>query len=106
MSDIKYTNHARKQMLYRDISWPTIEAVALCGDVLEEQADGVRKMGACGIVVVLDGNLVVTVYRDSAQEPRYQRSNKPRGRREFKPRYLRGRLVNVDLTNYYLRMAR
>lgn len=105
MSDLNYTNHARKQMIARDISWPTIEAVALSGEVIGEQANGVRKMHAFGIVVVLDHQLVVTVYRDSKQAPKSSRNAKPWRREEFKASWLRGRKVNVRLTNYYLGMV-
>lgn len=105
MSDLKYTNHAREQMIARDISWPTIEDVALSGEVIDEQANGVRKMHAFGIVVVLDHQLVVTVYRDSKQAPKPGKSAKPRRREEFKASWLRGRKVNVKLTKYYLGMV-
>ena len=100
-----YTEHLYHRMITRDIGWPTIEAVARSGEVVEEGSDGVRKLELCGFVVVMDGEKLVTVYRDRETEkkPRVRRK-KPR-REEFKADWIRGRRVNVRLTNYYMGMV-
>ena len=55
-----YTEHLYDRMITREIGWPTIEAVARSGEVVEEQPDGVRKLELCGFIVVMDGEKLVT----------------------------------------------
>lgn len=103
METLLYTSHLYERMICRDIGWPTIEAVARSGEVVEEQSDGVRKIKLCGFVVVMDGEKLVTVYREEATAPKPKR--KKEKREVFKANWLRGRKVNVRLTNYYLGMV-
>ena len=100
-----YTSHLYERMIDREIGWPTIEAVARSGEVVEEHPDGVRKLELCGFIVVMDGEKLVTVYRDSGSEPKPKPKRKKPRREEFKADWIRGRRVNVRLTNYYLGMA-
>jgi len=103
--EIKYTNHAFEQMTRRDIGRATVEAVIMSGEIIRVDERGVRKMSSFGIVVVLDGNLVVTTYRDTDQDPKCRHKRKPRGREEYKPSFLRGKMINERLINHYLRIA-
>ena len=100
-----YTEHLYDRMITREIGWPTIEAVARSGEVVEEQPDGVRKLELCGFIVVMDGEKLVTVYRDREAEPKPRPKRKKPRREEFKADWIRGRRVNVRLTNYYLGMV-
>ena len=100
-----YTSHLYDRMIDREIGWPTIEAVARSGEVVEEHPDGVRKLELCGFIVVMDGEKLVTVYRDREAEPKPRVKRKKPRREEFKPDFLRGRLVNVKLTKYFLGMV-
>ena len=100
-----YTEHLYHRMITRDIGWQTIEAVARSGEVVEEQPDGVRKLELCGFIVVMDGEKLVTVYRDREDEPKPRVKRKKPRREEFKADFLRGRLVNVKLTKYYMGMV-
>ena len=72
---------------------------------VEEHPDGVRKLELFGFVVVMDGEKLVTVYRDREAEPKPRPKRKKPRREEFKPDFLRGRMVNVRLTKYYLGMV-
>lgn len=100
-----YTEHLYHRMITREIGWPTIEAVARSGEVVEEHPDGVRKLELCGFVVVMDGEKLVTVYRDRESEPKPRPKRKKPRREEFKADWIRGRLVNVKLTKYYMGMV-
>ena len=100
-----YTEHLYHRMIAREIGWPTIEAVARSGEVVEEHPDGVRKLELCGFIVVMDGEKMVTVYQDREAEPKPRPKRKKPRREEFKPDFLRGRLVNVKLTKYYMGMV-
>lgn len=100
-----YTSHLYERMITREIGWPTIEAVARSGEVVEEHPDGVRKLELCGFIVVMDGAKLVTVYQDRDAEPKPRPKRKKPRREEFKPDFLRGRLVNVRLAKYYLGMV-
>ena len=100
-----YTEHLYDRMITREIGWPTIEAVARSGEVVEEHADGVRKLELCGFVVVMDGEKLVTVYRDHKTKPKPRVKRKKPRREEFKADWIRGRRVNVRLTNHYLGMV-
>lgn len=104
METLLYTSHLYERMIGRDIGWPTIEAVARSGEVVETHPDGVRKMELCGYIVVIDGEKLVTVYRDEAREPKPRPKRKKQRREEFKADWIRGRRVNVRLTNHYLGM--
>ena len=100
-----YTEHLYHRMITREIGWPTIEAVARSGEVVREDHDGVRVMALFGFVVVMDGEKLVTVYRDRDAEPKPRQKRKKPRREEFKADWIRGRRVNVRLTNYYLGMV-
>lgn len=100
-----YTEHLYHRMITREIGWPTIEAVARSGEVVEDHQNGVRKLALFGFVVVLAGDRLITVYRDREAEPKPKAKRKKPRREEFKPDFLRGRRVNVRLTNYYLGMV-
>ena len=100
-----YTSHLYERMIDREIGWPTIEAVARSGEVIEEHPDGVRKIELCGFIVVMDGEKLVTVYRDREADPKPRPKRKKPSREEFKPDFLRGRMVNVRLTKYYIGMV-
>lgn len=89
-------------MISRQIEWPTIEAVARSGEVVETHPDGVRVMELFGFVVVMDGEKMVTVYRDEAKTPRPK--CKKAKREVFKADWVRGRKVNIKLTNHYMGM--
>lgn len=99
------TAHLYQMMLDRGIEWPTIEAVARSGEMVDSTPEGVRKLELCGFVVVMDRDTLVTVYHDSKQASRCKPKRKKTRREEFKPDFLRGRLVNVRLTKYYMEMV-
>ena len=99
------TEHLYNMMLKRGIEWPTIAGVVRSGEVVEECPDGVRKLELCGFVVVVDRDTLVTVYHDSKQASRCKPKRKKPLREEFKADWIRGRRVNVRLTNYYLGMV-
>lgn len=99
------TAHLYQIMLDRGIEWPTIAGVVRSGEVVESTPEGVRKLELCGFVVVMDRDTLVTVYHDSKQASRCKPKRKKPRREEFKPDFLRGRLVNVRLTKYYLGMV-
>ena len=99
-----YTSHLYERMIDREIGWPTIEAVARSGKLIEDHQNGVRKLELFGFVVVMDGEKLVTVYRDRESEPKPRPKCKKQRREEFKPDFLRGRKVNIKLTNHYLGM--
>lgn len=100
-----YTSHLYHRMITRDIGWPTIEAVARSGEVVMEHQDGVKVMALCGFIVVMDGEKLVTVYLDRESEPKPKLKRKKPRREEFKADWIRGRRVNVRLTNHYLGMV-
>ena len=100
-----YTSHLYERMIDREIGWPTIEAVARSGKLIEDHQNGVRKLELFGFVVVMDGEKLVTVYRDREAEPKPMVKRKKPRREEFKADFLRGRMVNVRLTKYYLGMV-
>lgn len=106
--DIKYTNHAFDRMTERDISRATIEAVVRSGRLEREEIGDVRRYRLENMVVVLDGNEVVTVYFDSSERKSGAWSPKKRQRRgrqgEMKPHFFAGRgKVNIRQQEYYLR---
>lgn len=106
--DIKYTNHAFDRMTERDISRATIEAVVRSGRLEREEIGEVRRYRLENMVVVMDGNVVVTVYFDSDERKPGQWSQKKKQRRgrngEMKPHYFTGRgKVNIRQQEYYLR---
>lgn len=106
--DIKYTNHAFDRMTERDISRATIEAVVRSGRLEREEVGEVRRYRLENMVVVMDGNVVVTVYFDSDERKPGHWSPKKKQRRgrngEMKPHYFTGRgKVNVRQQEYYLR---
>ena len=92
-------------MLDRGIEWPTIEAVARSGEVVDSTSEGWRKLELCGFVVVMDRNTLVTVYHDSKLAARCKPKRKKQRREEFQPDWLRGRRVNLRLKKYYMRMV-
>lgn len=100
-----YTSPLCERMIAREIGWPTIEAVARSGEVVEEHPDGVRKLELCGFIVVMDGEKLVTVYRDREEEAKPRPKRKKPRREEFKADWIRGRRVNVRMTNHYLGMV-
>ena len=73
-----YTEHLYHRMITRDIGWPTIEAVARSGEVVDSTSEGWRKLELCGFVVVMDRNTLVTVYHDSKQASRCRWSGSAR----------------------------
>lgn len=106
--DIKYTNHAFDRMTERDISRATIEAVIRCGRLEREEINDVRRYRLENMVVVMDGNAVVTVYSDSDERKHGKWSPKKRQRRgrngELKPHFIPGRgKINIRQQEYYLR---
>jgi len=106
--DIKYTNHAFDRMTERDISRATIEAVVRSGRLEREEIGEVRRYRLENMVVVMDENVVVTVYFDSDERKPGQWNPKKKQRRgrsgEMKPHYFTGRgKVNVRQQAYYLR---
>ena len=106
--DIKYTNHAFDRMTERDISRATIEAVVRCGRLEREEIGDVRRYRLENMVVVMDGNVVVTVYFDSDERKpgKWNPKKKQRlGRQgEMKPHFFTGRgKVNIRQQEYYLR---
>jgi hypothetical protein len=105
--DIKYTNHAFDRMTERDISRATIEAVVRCGRLEREEIGDVRRYRLENMVVVMDGNVVVTVYFDSDERKPGQWNPKKKQRRgrqgEMKPHFFTGRgKVNIRQQAYYL----
>ena len=110
--EIKYTNHAFDRMTERDISRSTIEAVVRSGRMVREEMRNemhdVRRYRLENMVVVMDGNVVVTVYFDSDERKPGQWSPKKKqrlGRQgEMKPHFFSGRgKVNIRQQEYYLR---
>lgn len=106
--DIKYTNHAFDRMTERDISRATIEAVVRCGRLEREEIGDVRRYRLENMVVVMDGNVVVTVYFDSDERKPGRWNPKKKQRRgrqgEMKPHFFAGRgKVNIRQQEYYLR---
>lgn len=105
---LKYTNHAFERMTERDITRPMVEAVVNCGVLDRIQERGVKRYRLEGLVVVVDGQDVVTVYFDSDARQRGRWSTKKKQRRcrpgEMKPHYFEGRgKVNVRLHAHYMR---
>ena len=106
--DIKYTQHAFDRMTERDISRAMVEAVVFSGRLDREEIGNIRRYRLEGLVVVLDGNDVVTVYFDSdgRRKPDWNPKKKQRrGRQgEMKAHYIPGRgKVNIRQQAYYLR---
>lgn len=106
--EIKYTNHAFERMTERNISRATVEAVVRCGRLEREEINDIRRYRLENMVVVMDGNVVVTVYFDSDERKPGQWSPKKKQRRgrngEMKPHYFTGRgKINVRQQDYYLR---
>ena len=106
--ELKYTNHAFDRMSERDITRPMVEAVVNCGVLEGIQERGVKRYRLEGLVVVLDGQDVVTVYFDSDERKRGRWSVKKKQRRcrfgEFKAHYFEGRgKINVRLHAHYMK---
>ena len=105
--EIKYTQHAFDRMTERDISRAAVEAVVRTGRMEREELN-VRRYRLEGIVVVIDGHNVVTVYFDSDERKPGQWNPKKKQRRgrngEMKPHYIPGRgKINLRQQEYYLR---
>lgn len=106
--EIKYTQHAFERMTERDISRAMVEAVVFSGRMEREEIGDVRRYRLEGLIVVLDGNDVVTVYFDSDERKPGKwgpKKKQRRGRRgELKPHYIPGRgKINLRQQEYYLR---
>ena len=106
--EIKYTQHAFERMTERDISRAMVEAVVFSGRMEREEIGDVRRYRLEGLVVVLDGNDVVTVYFDSDERKPGKWCPKKKQRRgrngEMKPHYIPGRgKINLRQQEYYLR---
>ena len=107
-TEIKFTAHAFDRMTERDISRAAVEAVIRCGELERIERHGVKRYRLEGLVVVLDGQDVVTVFFDSDARQRGQWSAKKKQRRgrngEFKAHYIPGRgKVNLRLHAHYMR---
>ena len=108
VADIKYTNHAFERMAERDISRANVEAVIASGTIEKEELGNVLRYRLENMVVVLDGNTVVTVFFDSDCRQQVQWNPKKRQRKgrngEMKAHYIPGRgKVNIRQQAYYLR---
>jgi hypothetical protein len=95
-------------MTERDISRAMVEAVVFSGRMEREEIGDVRRYRLEGLIVVLDGQNVVTVYFDSDERKSRQWSPKKKQRRgrqgEMKAHYIPGRgKVNIRQQAYYLR---
>ena len=106
--DIKYTQHAFDRMTERDISRSMVAAVVFSGLLEREEIGNVLRYRLEGLVVVLDGNDVVTVYFDSDERKPGRWNPKKKQRRgrngEMKAHYIPGRgKVNLRQQEYYLR---
>lgn len=109
VQNLRYTEHAFERMAERDISRATVEAVVVAGQV-EIEPGGVCRYTMEGLVVVVDGRNVVTVYFDSAKRQRSQWGPKQRQRRRrhlaIKPQYFEGRgYINIRQQAFYQRQA-
>ena len=107
-SEIKYTQHAFDRMTERDISRSMVEAVVFSGRMERDEIGDVRRYRLEGLVVVIDGHDVVTVYFDSDERKPGQWNPKKKQRRgrksEMKPHYFEGRgKINIRQQEYYLR---
>lgn len=105
--ELRYTEHAFSRMTERDITRSTVEAVVAAGDV-EIERDGVHRYTLEGLVVVVDGNDVVTAYYDSDTLARSRWGIKKKQRRcrpkQHKATYIPGRgKINISLSQAYLR---
>ena len=105
---IKYTNHAFDRMAERDITRPMVEAVVRSGKLDKVEVGDIRRYRLENLIVVLDGQDVVTVFFDSDARQRGQWSAKKKQRRgrngEMKPHFIPGRgKVNIRQQEYYLR---
>lgn len=102
-----YTKHAFERMTERDISRASVEAVVRHGDVERIDRHGVVRYRLEGMVVVLDGSDVVTVYNDSDLRAKSDWSPKKKQRcrsKETKPTYIRGRgHINIKRQDMLLR---
>ncbi len=112
MIALKYTEHAFSRMTKRDINRAMIEAAVISGSVMVE-ITGVCRYTLEGLVVVVDGNNVVTTYYDSALR---QAGNWNPKKKQRKVRQLRtspestwigqrGRKINIKLSAQYAREA-
>ena len=105
--EIRYTRHAFDRMTERDISRATVEAVVRLGRIEREEVGEVRRYRLEDMVVVIDGNDVVTVYFDSDKRKASQWNPKKKQRLgrngEMKPHFIPGRgKVNIRQQEYYL----
>ena len=108
IQQINYTQHAFSRMTERGISRSMVEAVVISGVVEREETGNVRRYRLDCLVVVIDGNDVVTAYFDSNERKPSQWNPKKKQRRgrkgEMKSHYIPGRgKVNIRLQEYYLR---
>lgn len=106
--EIRYTQHAFDRMTERDISRAMVEAVVFSGRMEREEIGDVRRYRLEGLIVVLDGQNVVTVYFDSDERKPGQWNPKKKQRRgrhgEMKAHYIPGRgKINIRQQEYYLR---
>lgn len=102
---IGYTEHAFKRMTERGISRATVEAVIRCGDVERVEDGGKRRYALFGMIVVVDGENVVTVFSNGKQKSRWSPKKRQRKRRlDLKPSYIEGRgKINIKLQREYYR---
>ena len=106
--EIKYTQYAFDRMTERDISRAMVEAVVFSGRLEREEVGDVRRYRLEGLIVVLDGQNVVTVYFDSDERKPGKWNPKKKQRRgrqdEMKAHFFAGRgKVNIRQQEYYLR---
>ena len=108
-TEIKYTKHAFDRMTERDISKAMVEAVVISGRLEREEIGDIRRYRLEGLVVVLDGHDVVTVYFDSDERKAGVWGPKKKQRKvrngEMKPHFIkgRGRKINIRQQEYYLK---
>ena len=112
MIALKYTEHAFYRMTERDINRAMVEAVVMSGSVMVE-ITGVCRYTLEGLVVVVDGQDVVTAYYDSDCRQVGQWNPKKKQRKGQQKRTApastwigqRGRKINIKLSERYAREA-
>lgn len=107
MNTLKYTLHALDRMNERDISTATVDAVIASG-VSTVGPRGSMRYKLEGMVVVVDGDDIVTVYFDSKKRQRGQWNPKKKQRKgrlgEMKPTYIQGRgAVNIKQQEHFMK---
>lgn len=88
IAGITLTKHAARRMDERNITWPMIAAVIQHGVQVMVEIYGQVSKRLYGLVVVMDGNKVVTVMRDrhSMASPAKHRNDVKRAQREMAAR--------------------